>query len=439
MVAQIEMRTKTGAQVGPCSCGCAPCDHTSCGLDCVIQPRYFCGQLLTDADLAAGVTWSQSKFRLSRRRAGWGVVCGLDVSCGPQSGMLTVHPGYAVDCCGNDIVVCSDAPLDLNKLFQQPPNPCEPELKKPAVEVGKKIQNGEEVVVDLAIHYKEEQILPATTLGRAACGQSGECEYSRIKESYKLTGNIIRRSNDAAARYPDPLKIASDNWVGDLKADLDSFRNGFLQFVFEPTPSADTIQQLLSRWLETHPLHQLCWLNGFFTTTNPQSWLDEMQPSDQKYRPLSELLFLVVQDRINHYISRTCSTCEDDGVPLARIWLKANVTLGKTQYELQQILPLPPYRREQHPDRLPAPLGRFNQGEVIWRSPQDARGILAQYDIRIRNYIRVQIVDDLISVIERSRTFWDQPFLDVGEEYTAVVYSDRYSGDRLVGFEGNAV
>src|SRR5512139_1861641 len=108
MPAQTKMRTKTSTRNEACSCGCAPCDQTSCSLDCAVLPRYFCGQLLTDADLTAGITWSQGKFRLGRRRDGWGVVCGLDVACGSEAGIVTVRPGYAVDCCGNDIVICSD-------------------------------------------------------------------------------------------------------------------------------------------------------------------------------------------------------------------------------------------------------------------------------------------------------------------------------------------
>ena len=150
MAVQNEKVLTSRTQSGPCSCGCAPCDEISCGLDCAVQPRYFCGQLLTDADLSAGVTWSQGKFRLSRRREGWGAVCGLDVTCGPQPGTVTVRPGYAVDCCGDDIVVCGDAILDINKLFQQPPKQCEPGQKQPSIELGKRIENGEELAVDRA-------------------------------------------------------------------------------------------------------------------------------------------------------------------------------------------------------------------------------------------------------------------------------------------------
>src|SRR5262245_47892370 len=112
------------AKSGNCGCGCncktgCRCQTRCCDLDCLIRPNFFCGQLLTDADLTAMVEWNRSRFALSRYRDGWGVVCGLDVSCSPVYGatvsccgdsnggpFVYVNPGYAIDCCGNDLVVC---------------------------------------------------------------------------------------------------------------------------------------------------------------------------------------------------------------------------------------------------------------------------------------------------------------------------------------------
>src|SRR5262245_59204059 len=93
-------------------CGCAPSAEQCCSLDCLEQPRFFCGQLLTDQDLTALLRWTQDKLRLGRYRHGWGVVCGLEVHCDPrQPGWVIVSPGYAVSCCGDDIIVCQDEPF----------------------------------------------------------------------------------------------------------------------------------------------------------------------------------------------------------------------------------------------------------------------------------------------------------------------------------------
>ena len=44
---------------------------------------------------------------------GPGVVCGLQVVCGDCDGHVTVRSGYAIDPCGNDIVVCSEQDFDV--------------------------------------------------------------------------------------------------------------------------------------------------------------------------------------------------------------------------------------------------------------------------------------------------------------------------------------
>ena len=74
----------------PCHCGCgSPSD--CCELECLVHPRFFCGQVLADQDLTALVDWIKSKTGLARFRHGWGVVCGLDVHCG-TGGSVTVAP-----------------------------------------------------------------------------------------------------------------------------------------------------------------------------------------------------------------------------------------------------------------------------------------------------------------------------------------------------------
>ncbi len=65
----------------------------------------------------------------NRHLHGWGIVCGLEVHCGtelpPEVGggivrrHVTVKPGYAIDCEGNDILVRSDASLDLMTMIEQ--------------------------------------------------------------------------------------------------------------------------------------------------------------------------------------------------------------------------------------------------------------------------------------------------------------------------------
>jgi Family of unknown function (DUF6519) len=54
---------------------------------------------------------------------GWGIVCGLQVDCGPDDPNapprrhVTVRSGYAIDCEGNDIIHETDEPLDLLQMI----------------------------------------------------------------------------------------------------------------------------------------------------------------------------------------------------------------------------------------------------------------------------------------------------------------------------------
>jgi hypothetical protein len=54
----------------------------------------------------------------NRYLVGHGVVCGLEVTCSPCANTLSVSDGYAIDPCGNDIIVCSPDTVDICKLIK---------------------------------------------------------------------------------------------------------------------------------------------------------------------------------------------------------------------------------------------------------------------------------------------------------------------------------
>ena len=113
--------TSGGASGGGCACGQG---GTSCCGSCQKQgtprPRFFAGQLLTEDDLEALTAYVTAKNRLhARYLAGSGVVCGLEVACQPcGGGTIRVQPGYALDCCGRDIVVACPVDLDVNAMIR---------------------------------------------------------------------------------------------------------------------------------------------------------------------------------------------------------------------------------------------------------------------------------------------------------------------------------
>lgn len=97
-------------------CCCPACT----GLQCLDRTRFFAGQLLSEADLNNEQSYWLAKNRLHNRYLnGWGVVCGMQVTCGECDGWVTVHSGYAIDPCGNDIIVCKDQNFNVGQAIQQ--------------------------------------------------------------------------------------------------------------------------------------------------------------------------------------------------------------------------------------------------------------------------------------------------------------------------------
>src|SRR5215472_12107538 len=106
----------------PAGPACQPCPDCG-GLECLCRPRFFAGQLLSEQDLNRLEEYIMAKNRLHNRYlVGHGVVCGLEVKCSPCTNTVGVSAGYAIDPCGNDIIVCSPDTVDICKLI----NACTP-------------------------------------------------------------------------------------------------------------------------------------------------------------------------------------------------------------------------------------------------------------------------------------------------------------------------
>src|SRR5678816_299917 len=72
---------------------------------------YFFGQVLGVDDFKTEQNYFIEKHRLHNRHLhGWGVVNGLEVSV-DKGNVVHVSPGLALDCAGNEILLCSEAKL----------------------------------------------------------------------------------------------------------------------------------------------------------------------------------------------------------------------------------------------------------------------------------------------------------------------------------------
>jgi hypothetical protein len=158
------------------------------GLECLCRPRFFAGQLLTEEDLNRLERYVVEKNKLHNRYLhGSGVVCGLEVVCHPCPDRVTVRTGYALSPCGEDIVVCQDAVVNVCELIQK----CRPTTHAPDCDPYH--SSGDENCQDLvetwvlAICYDEKPSRGITALrgdsgaagcSRCNCGGSSACGCS---------------------------------------------------------------------------------------------------------------------------------------------------------------------------------------------------------------------------------------------------------------------
>jgi hypothetical protein len=160
------------------------CCPTCGSVECFERPRFFCGQSLTDEDLNAAQRYVIEKNRLHNRYlVGTGVACGLAVRCDPCcDGSVIIEPGYAIDCCGNDIVVCKEASFNVIDCFKQPETPyCDRDLIEYKSQCDRESKE-----YCLAIFYDEEPIKPVTALIRDNGCKNVRCEPSRTRETFRF-------------------------------------------------------------------------------------------------------------------------------------------------------------------------------------------------------------------------------------------------------------
>jgi hypothetical protein len=177
------------------------------------QPVFSDGQLLCADDLEALVTWARGKHRLHNRYlVGDGIVCGLEVTCSRRAeGSVLVRAGYALDCCGNDIVVPCDLTLDVIELIALLPrdagcvDPCPPPVQD---DKGKGTASGtppsQPRSYELFVEYTE---IPGDLMAPYSTGEASSraCQPTRIREGYRF-----------GVRCARPPGKASDDLIGAL-------------------------------------------------------------------------------------------------------------------------------------------------------------------------------------------------------------------------------
>lgn len=146
--------------------------------------RFFHGMLLTETDFQEEQTYYRDKLKLHNRLHGDGVVWGLclkepaecpDNFC-PQ---VIIEPGVALDCAGNEIVVCRDYMVSLETKID--------ELKRLGVikDNGCNGQsNGEAIKLYIGLRYCECESKPVQQYTTACDGGELHPEFSRVSEGF---------------------------------------------------------------------------------------------------------------------------------------------------------------------------------------------------------------------------------------------------------------
>ncbi|HEX6341187.1 hypothetical protein [Umezawaea sp.] len=199
--------TASMATTGKADCGCG-CGGASTRPSAFVRPRFFAGQLLTEDDLGLLVEYVTGKARLHNRTvSGPGVVCGLEVACDPcGGGSVVVHPGHALDCRGNDIVLACKEKVDVAALVR------EQRVSSVGVDCGDGCDDGERRY-GLYVRYEELPVDPVAPYATEEPCPSPGCVPSRIREGVRF---VVKCADTEDHRYNPGTRLLTS--IGPLGA-----------------------------------------------------------------------------------------------------------------------------------------------------------------------------------------------------------------------------
>ena len=437
------MPTLTAPKVGPCDCGCSDCHGDCCALECPTKPNFFCGQVLTDEDLKALVDWTSAKSALQRFRHGWGVSCGLEVTCGhdPKNpARVVAEPGYAIDCCGHDIVVCE--PIYYDFKCDKPFDPCcpEPRGSEKRTDVTGNPDNKlacipqEELrAFDLCLKFAEKQTGGRRALARGNCKPLDECQFTRVIETGSLT------AREVLDPCVPPARVVEKKYREELDAfltELDKYRES---------------PERLLEWVRKKQLHSFCFVEDCLclkpkpvevsgTKKDRRRGLSEQAAQRLSERVvdstvIAELIFYIVQDWRNYYFQCLCKTCEDDtcegGVPLARVWLWNKTEDNCKICKVAQIDAYPPYRRLLGRDCRPSHPDCIDLSRYIWSDLADVRDDLCKNGFTVGEVVPFAAAETITILRQIANDFICAPF---GSKLLVRYYKDVCGRERVVCF-----
>jgi hypothetical protein len=166
---------------------CEPCESTVIGMPAspstsvgmltppaaggCVRTRFFNGMFISREDLETEQRYQRLKSKLHNRASGCGVVWGLNVA--KQGSYVCVMPGYAVDCCGNDLALTSVYQVEVAALLADPA-------------AASLFRSRGHQRMNLLLEYVECPSDPRPVHGDPCSPDTTRCEMSRIRESVRL-------------------------------------------------------------------------------------------------------------------------------------------------------------------------------------------------------------------------------------------------------------
>ncbi len=194
----------------------------SCEYNNFKRARYFHGMLMTDRDFREEQIYHNEKRKLLNRMLhGWGVVCGLGIKLESEKSKITIEPGMALDCHGNEIVVCEPYEVDISSLpcqgkktkQKQPTTPedCE-ELEK---------TKGQFKVFYIGIRYHEVPTDPVPVYAPGGGCEERVCEYSRVREGFCI---------ELSESFPQPQQCSWGSSLAERVSECRTTENGKVDY-----------------------------------------------------------------------------------------------------------------------------------------------------------------------------------------------------------------
>ncbi len=335
----------------PCKCGGAGgCDCGGvCQVDTMVRPRFFAGQLLTEDDLQSLEDYVLAKNRLHNRHLfGAGVVCGLEVLCDPcGDGHVAVQPGYALDCCGNDIALDCRISLDINALVrslrrdQLGGHDCGDPCTEQQLKLNKSAETPPREYC-LYVRYCEQESDPVSPYAVDEPCSAQTCEPSRIREGIRFE----LRCPPPDASEPDLLgtiKRCFGDVVGLEKISIGALSLAQAQSEFERVVSKQTFDELRARLLDLidrSPHLVRCKLRdrvlgvqppapatNMNTSTVPGTTTSPVTPgaptaAASQAGAFKDILIEILRECICMALNPPCAPCDDAGVLLACLKVK---------------------------------------------------------------------------------------------------------------------